>query len=432
MANLKDVDDVDYVRIKDKIYYVQSVSYKERYIMAVPAEDISLSDNDQSLEQKAVRFSGDAVNLIKPAKVSGNIIRSLFRLERTPWELALNHQYPFNPETGLTELHEEDILAFIDNVQTIDNRIWLIAWMQYFFYNDEAQYVYVKKPDAPGFTLRYLWERVQDAVDWFEYLDEARDNLLALKECYLQSKGRPLLQTVIPPNTEYCMLDDLEQFAKGHPVTEEIREYYDRLLEALLKRWDPDEIRRYAYTYYGGNAIAECNWEKSEQGLLKLFSLDDDPPKGDPYAANSLGYIYYSDRLGKPDYDKAFRCFSYAAEAGVIEATYKLSDMYRKGHGTVQDSEKAWNLLNELYSGLDPKHPAKNKYPDIALRIGYCYRDGVGVSRNNKRAKEYFLLAKNGIELRLKKHPGFGDEVVARNINKALEDIEQRILEENK
>ena len=55
-------------------------------------------------------------------------------------------------------------------------------------------------------------------------------------------------------------------------------------------------------------------------GLLKLFELE-----RDPYVANSLGYIYYSDRFGSPDYEKAFYYFDYAAGDGVVEATYKLS-----------------------------------------------------------------------------------------------------------
>ena len=149
--------------------------------------------------------------------------------------------------------------------------------------------------------------------------------------------------------------------------------------------------------------------------------------KGNRPAQENLGYCYYYGRDGMPDYEKAFLCFTYAAENGVIEATYKLSDMYRKGHGTAQNYEKAWNLLSTLYEQSDKKHPAKKKLPDIALRMGYCYRDAVGVERDYNKAREFFLLAKRGIELRLKKHPGFGDQVVDANIKKALDDIEKRI-----
>ena len=57
------------------------------------------------------------------------------------------------------------------------------------------------------------------------------------------------------------------------------------------------------------------------------------------------------------------------------------------------------------------------------LRIGYCYRDGDGVERDIDKARECFYEAKEGIELRIKKHKGFGDEVVLRNVLKAIDGL---------
>ena len=184
-----------------------------------------------------------------------------------------------------------------------------------------------------------------------------------------------------------------------------------------------EDIERYAYAYYGGNGIVPCDWRKSEKALLCLFNPDEEPMQGYEYAANSLGYIYYSERLGEPDCEKAFKCFSCAAEHGVIEATYKLSDMYRKGDGTIQDKEKAWELLNQLWEHTDKRNISGGKYADIALRMGYCYRDGIGVPPDSDKALEFFIKAKQAIKARMKTHPGFGDASVAANIEKAITGI---------
>ena len=53
--------------------------------------------------------------------------------------------------------------------------------------------------------------------------------------------------------------------------------------------------------------------------------------------------------------------------------------------------------------------------------MGYCYRDGIGVTPDRAKALDYFMKARRGIHARLKRDPGFGDETVAANIEKAIE-----------
>ena len=55
--------------------------------------------------------------------------------------------------------------------------------------------------------------------------------------------------------------------------------------------------------------------------------------------------------------------------------------------------------------------------------MGYCYRDGVGVGIDRDKALECFEEAKEGIELRLKKYKGFGDEVVLKNSLEAIDSL---------
>jgi len=57
--------------------------------------------------------------------------------------------------------------------------------------------------------------------------------------------------------------------------------------------------------------------------------------------------------------------------------------------------------------------------------MGYCYRDGVGVEPDRKKAMDFFQKAKKGIEARQKKCPEYGDDVVARNIQTAIESVQE-------
>lgn len=101
------------------------------------------------------------------------------------------------------------------------------------------------------------------------------------------------------------------------------------------------------------------------------------------------------------------------------------SDMYRFGHGTERNPEKAWAILSQLYRKTDERRITKGKYADIVLRMGYCYRDGIGVEPDHKQAYESFMKAQKAIEARMKREPEYGDNVVANNIQKAIESIGQ-------
>ena len=58
-----------------------------------------------------------------------------------------------------------------------------------------------------------------------------------------------------------------------------------------------------------------------------------------------------------------------------------------------------------------------------ALRIGYCYEDGIGIKQNYHKAHEYYLRAKYAIDQRILNHNRFGDSEVKENIEKALKRI---------
>ena len=52
--------------------------------------------------------------------------------------------------------------------------------------------------------------------------------------------------------------------------------------------------------------------------------------------------------------------------------------------------------------------------------MGYCYENGEGVEKNTKTARRYYETAKNAILKRKASHKHYGDDVVEKNIDKAL------------
>ena len=85
-------------------------------------------------------------------------------------------------------------------------------------------------------------------------------------------------------------------------------------------------------------------------------------------------------------------------------------------------------MLKPLYSKELKRYKHKHydaKLADVALRLGYCARDGVGMEQNLPEAYRYFQQAQEAIVLRRKHSDQYGDEVVEANINRALEELKK-------
>lgn len=108
---------------------------------------------------------------------------------------------------------------------------------------------------------------------------------------------------------------------------------------------------------------------------------------------------------------------------GVIEAIYKLSDLFCLSHGVKPNPEKAWPLVYMLYRHADKRDIAGGKYADVLLCVGYCYREGVGVAWDTALALHFFRQAKRAIVERMKRCAYYGDNTVDRNIDAAIESV---------
>ena len=132
--------------------------------------------------------------------------------------------------------------------------------------------------------------------------------------------------------------------------------------------------------------------------------------RGNAAAYMCLGYVYSYDRCeGRywvdpftlntaedyarpyPREQRAFECFSCAAEAGIPEACYKLGDLYKRGIGCEPDAAEAFRWYaraSELSAGEDPV-----VLGSTALRLAGSYEEGFGCAQDFARALEWYRHA---------------------------------------
>ena len=410
-----DFDWGDYVRCNGEIMFVQDIDQDPDH-----ENNIGLQKKNAPLiydEQYGVvlpeisYYAPKEIQKLAASTVPKETVRELFRLETTPWALAENDQYPFSQETEAICMTEDDLQSFLQNLSSADSII-LDGWENQFVYGGK---VFCENAGSDIITLDFVWGIICEIFTWFDIEEDEPDVLLEVWRLYRREKGKSIHDVQIPSSLKGVVIGYIETKAESEMVSDALKELYVRLLDDLCDEGEEWAIRRKAYAYYGGNKLVPCDWKKSEETLLKLYGLSESSA-----AANSLGYIYYSNRLGKPDYDKAFHYFSIAADAGMVEATYKQADMIRKGHGTEKDPYKAFIILSSLYeyqkeAFLDGNNGCK--FADVALRMGYCYENGEGVEKNTKTARRYYETAKNAILKRKASHKHYGDDVVEKNID---------------
>ena len=413
-----DFDWGDYVRCNGIIKFVQDIDQDPDHKKSIGLQEKDaplVYDENLGMEFPEIKYyAPDEIQKLEGFTVPKEVVRDLFRLETTPWELAEKGRYPFSSETEAICMTEEDLHAFLQNLYRAD-AIVIDGWENQFVYGGK---VFCENERSDTVTLAFAWGTICEIFTWFDPEEDEPDVMLEVWNLYQREKGESLYDVQIPYSLKSAVIGYIETSSEAGSVSNALKDLYSRMLDDLCDAGEEWAIRRKAYAYYGGNGLVPCDWKKAEEALLKLYELF-----GSPFAANSLGYIYYSNRLGKPDYDKAFRYFSVAAEAGVVEATYKKADMIRKGHGTEKDPYRAFSILSSLYeyqkeAFLDGNYGCK--FADVALRMGYCYENGDGVEESAKQARRYYEIAKNAIIKRKESHKHYGDDVVEKNIDEAL------------
>ena len=420
MYTTDDFEYGEFVRCEGKIMYVYSSledDHPGQYGLITEDTEVIYHEDLEMEGPDEKYYYPEQMEKLIPFRADSETMRRFFRLETTPWKLAEEGKYPFTDDSQGFRINEDDLASLVRHFNCLDSIVY-DAWSKLFLSEKYAEY---DKENPETFTLQMAWEMILDILVWFDPEEDESELVTEIWDLYCKSKGMKLEDIDFPDMYKSTVIRSIHNYSRKHNVSEAQKNLYIKLLDELCDDNDLWAMEHKAYAYYGGNHIVPCDWKKSEEMLLKLDE------RNLSRAANSLGYIYYSSRLGKPDYDKAYYYFSKAAANDITEAKYKLADMIRKGHGTKKDPDKAFPIYKELYE-KQLKSFQQGKYScklaDVALRMGYCYENGEGVPKDLHKAKEYFEIAKDAIQKRMKKHH-FGDETVEKNINEALLRVQQ-------
>ncbi|MBQ4509215.1 MAG: sel1 repeat family protein [Clostridia bacterium] len=268
-------------------------------------------------------------------------------------------------------------------------------------------------------SLGYLFEELIDldfkklANDLQRLLDILR--LDVLERDYTDNEKSLILITLFDEN-------------KISSLTENEVTLYRNLALELAEKDVREGLIAVGYGSYGGDEVFACDYSLSEKCMLKLLdTVEKLPEKG--FYANTLGYIYYYGRTngGAPDYDKAYKYFSFGASLGIYESIYKLSDLYLYGYGGFKSPASAKALLMRIYDDLYKSFLDGNyncEFADVALRLGKIVmnenREGFPLYASGLN---YLLEAKYALSLRDK----FGDDGVKARLNDTIEDLKSKM-----
>ncbi len=118
-----------------------------------------------------------------------------------------------------------------------------------------------------------------------------------------------------------------------------------------------------------------------------------------------LGYIWYYGRTGTRDYEKAFHYFTIGKEAGDLQSTYKVADMYKNGYFVDKDYDKYCSIIEELYPKVKKCRNLNDPVPEVFTRLARIRME----QGEYRSAKKLLASAKEYLSQRIYWHPFFGD-----------------------
>ena len=423
--------------------------------------------------QALILLEPENLERIKPLTFSETELKKFLRGEKFYSEYAKKVFPPFNIKTNAQyELTAMDIRQALININKSDDCLdifkewfWVIINIFYEDLNIESR----RREDIPedipenddeifavayGMTERLYWgleERFsykeeeekylvnfEDSPDWDTDDTDKKaiersayravcDDIISRVESYMHNLGLPKSEWIYSASQKKQLISAYENGESLEGATDEAIELYRKFVTDLEKDGDIQALKALAWGYYEGNEAFRQNFFMAESYLLKLFLKT-----GDPYAANSLGYIYYYGRTnnGIPDYKKAFQYFSTGALAGVDESIYKAADMLIYGRGTPQNIDVGLNLIIDGYKdtcAMFCEGDLECKFADYALRMGNICRDRLVYNMSLRDAYKFYLEAELAIRKRREAANYIGDGSVEIKIKTELRRIRETL-----
>ena len=143
---------------------------------------------------------------------------------------------------------------------------------------------------------------------------------------------------------------------------------------------------------------------------------------GNPQAISNLGYCYLYGRSIEPNVSLALAYFTIAADFGVIDALYKLGNIYSSDEFVDKDEELEKYYYEKAIDALLDSYADYEDYPSLSLAVGKeTMEDGLF---DTDLDRAYFLLkcAENGF----KKYIDNGDDFYEDHYAETLDLLEDK------
>lgn len=382
-------------------------------------------------EYETVTFKNEDVTLLQDIPVGYEGFAKFARFEKAVSDFVGEDGYPLciiNKDNY--EITPLDLISVLNRIEETDMSAdeFHEQWFCYFGdefaeleYNDDEIY-------SDDDVLRHFADEmsawtVQDFnIDFNSLKNEI--------QYYIEDKNKPKAERRYPDYIKNRFLITYNSDYVLNNASEELALLYKLFAEDLCEKGEKQGLLAVGYGCYGGNRVFECDWKRAEDCMLKLIETVEYMPDRAFYA-NTLGYIYYYGRCNNdiPQYEEAYKYFSFAAFNEVYEAQYKIADMYKSGYGVIKSVETANSIIWKLYEE-NRKYIANGefdcKFADIALRAGNSYRHDEDIEESDfDEMLYYYMQADYAIRMRMKCSDYYGDSRVCSAIQNVLEETKK-------
>lgn len=377
------------------------------------------------------RVSLSRITYLPPIHLDNNTYQAIVRLEINILEILENNTVDNVVSTDDSRISIEDFIYGLKKINDngIDETEFNI-WCEFLGHELSIQ---AKEDNTDIYTeddaLRSMHTYIYHPWSGFE----GEHVLEAIKEgaIFIEDRNKNYLERRYPLYIKERLIENLANDAVMDQASEEHITLYRIFAEELAGIDNIYGLNAVGYGCYGGNRAFDCDWERSRDCISKLFEIEDEMPKK-AFLANTLGYIYYYGRCtdGVPDYEAAYKYFSFAAFNEVYEAQYKIADMFKNGYGVVKSPETAKNIIGMLYNE-NIKYIRDGefncKFADIALRMGGMCTDRDDGENDYGEALYYYTQAEYAIRMRMTDANYYGDSKVSDAIANALASTKEKL-----
>ncbi len=376
-----------------QIYWLQN-TFADNAVNLVHIDDLQRGKYDER-DPDIVETTAASILPIKPVSPDPETVRCLWRLDKTPCQLVKEGRYPFKDISDVYKYvpAEDDFLHFIDSacdMESVDQLgLWAEAFHDFIAFPENLEFF-----NETGYMSSFLFYSIMMIFSFEDENEGVKRSLAELKKVYTACREDPF--SLMPEDSYYLDILFLvfDVYMKSSTVTSGEREKYIKRLDSKRDCCDPLFLEVYADSYYNGYLALPVDYKKAEYAYKKIYKMRMNRMYDESYfvhAARYLGHIYYDCENTEHDYKKAMSYFAYATSKSDCESALCLSDMYFNGTGVLKAPEISFEILMKLDSIIGEDDYL---FPDVAIRLGRFYRDGIVVPKDLVKAGDYFGRAK--------------------------------------